>query len=65
MVDGGRPYVVPVNFSYQDSVFYIHGSKTGRKIALIKANPWVFIEIDLPGALIPDEAGRACDYGFG
>ena len=64
MIDGDKPYVVPLHYGYtlEDGklTFYMHGAKEGRKIDVLKANPTVFVEIDLDGGLIP--ADKACNY---
>lgn len=33
------PYSVPMNYTYHNNNFYFHGSKKGKKMDLIKANP--------------------------
>ncbi len=58
-----RPYVVPVNFGYQDGVIYIHSAAEGQKIDMIKKNPRVCFEVDSDHHLIP--AAKACDFGTG
>jgi nitroimidazol reductase NimA-like FMN-containing flavoprotein (pyridoxamine 5'-phosphate oxidase superfamily) len=47
MLDGDRPYVVPLNFGYADNALYFHGSPKSRKIALLRSNPNVCVEFDL------------------
>jgi len=43
-----EPYVVPVLFVYdpETEVIYVHSSKRGRKIKMMKANPKVCFEVD-------------------
>lgn len=43
--DSGKPYSVPVNFAMSGDVIYFHGSKTGRKMEIIKNNPQVSLSI--------------------
>ena len=38
LVDGDEPYIVPLNFGYENSTLYFHGASEGRKIDLIKDN---------------------------
>jgi len=38
MIDGDRPYLIPVNYGYIDNTIYIHCATEGKKIDLIKAN---------------------------
>ena len=30
--DAGHPYIVPVNFGYEDGVIFVHSAPEGRKI---------------------------------
>lgn len=65
MIDGDRPYVVPMNYGYEMDgtglTLYLHGAKVGRKLDVIRANPKVFIEIDTD--IVPFEGDHACKYG--
>ena len=38
LVDAGRPYVVPLNYAYEDGRIYFHSAPEGRKIAAMQAN---------------------------
>ncbi|MBU4440225.1 MAG: pyridoxamine 5'-phosphate oxidase family protein [Acetobacterium sp.] len=64
MVDGDKPYIVPMNFGYQISgsaiTIFLHCAKEGRKIELMKKNNQVCIELDQMKELITGETG--CDY---
>lgn len=61
MVDNGKPYIVPMNFGYDDGAIYLHSAKKGRKIDLIKANPTVCFEVD--ELLRLKKAKLACEWG--
>ena len=65
MVDGNRPYVVPMNYGYTlengKLTLYLHGAKEGRKLDILRENPNVFIEIDTD--IAPFEGHTACHYG--
>ena len=56
MIDGGAPYVVPMQYGYVFTdgalTLYLHGAKEGRKIDCIKKNPNVCIELETDIALI-------------
>nr|WP_197927122.1 pyridoxamine 5'-phosphate oxidase family protein [Treponema socranskii] len=56
MIDGGTPYVVPMQYGYVFTdgalTLYLHSAKEGRKIGCIKKNPNVFIELETDIALI-------------
>ncbi len=60
--DENRPYVVPLCFGYQDMALYFHGAREGKKIDLIRKNPYVCFEFDLNSGLV--EAEKACRWGM-
>jgi len=62
MADGNTPYIVPVNFAVADGVLYLHSAKTGRKIEILRKNPSVCFEMDVPGDLV--EGDKACQWGM-
>ena len=66
MIDGDRPYVVPMNYGYTlidgELTLYLHGARSGRKLDVLRANPKVFIEIDTD--LVSFEGEVACKYGM-
>lgn len=66
MIDGTRPYVVPMSFGYslRDGVLelYAHSALEGRKVDALRRNPEVCFEMDCGHRLI--EAEAACGYGF-
>ncbi len=66
MVDGDEPYVVPMNYGYTFEngklTIWLHGSKRGRKLDIMRKNPKVFFEMEC--ALVPFEGDIACKYGL-
>jgi len=62
MVDGKTPYIVPLNFGYRENTLYFHSASSGRKIDILKNNPEVCFEIDIPGKIINSE--KACNWGM-
>ena len=61
MVDGDKPYIVPMNFGYKNKTLFFHSAKQGQKIDLIKKNPNVCFEFD---QLIKfKKAKLACKWG--
>ena len=50
LVDNGVPYVVPLNFSFAENggqmSFFFHSALEGRKIDIMKRNPFVCFELD-------------------
>lgn len=69
--DGGRPYVVPLNFAYTNSTLYFHSAPAGKKLDIIRQNPEVCVEFDIPGGFRdnPDPCKAGFSYesviGFG
>lgn len=67
MSDDGKPYIVPMNFGYDyvggRLTLYFHCAKTGKKLDIIKENPYVCFEMDCSHSLI-DGGDTACKYGM-
>jgi len=61
MVDGDKPYVVPMNFGYSEECLFIHSASQGRKIEIMKNNPYVCFEVDQLIQL--NKAKLACEWG--
>ena len=62
MFDGEKPYIVPLNFGYKDNTIYFHSALAGKKIDILKKNPDVCFEIDIPGKTINSE--KACNWSM-
>ncbi len=62
MVDNNLPYIVPLNYGFQDNTLYFHSALKGRKIDLLEQQQTLCFEIDLAGG--PIAADRACDWGM-
>ena len=46
MIDGERPYVVPVNFAREGEELWFHAAKAGHKLDCLRAAPAVCVEVD-------------------
>jgi len=55
MVDGERPYVVPLCYGYQDGVLYAHSAREGRKLDLLRRNPDVCFDVVVDTELAPGQ----------
>lgn len=59
MVDSGIPYIVPLNFGYEviddTLIMYFHSALEGRKIDILKTNPFVCFEMDCSLKIIKHE----------
>lgn len=66
MTDGGRIYIVPMNYGYVYEEgklsLYFHGAKEGKKLRLLEADPAVGIEMDGEHELAA--GGTACQYSY-
>ncbi|MEW6553786.1 MAG: pyridoxamine 5'-phosphate oxidase family protein [Actinomycetota bacterium] len=60
MCDGGKPYVVPMNFGYRDGRVYLHAAREGRKLDILRENNHVCFEVDVDHEL--ETAGHSCGY---
>ena len=66
LVDGGEPYIVPLNFGWEDRdgrlVLYFHSAAEGRKIDLIPRQSLAAFEMDTSHRLSP--GGTACQFSY-
>ena len=62
MVDGRRPYVVPLCFGYENRTLYFHTGAKGKKIDVLRNNPNVCFEFDENCRVLEQPA--ACDWGM-
>ena len=64
LADNNRPYIVSLNYGFEEVsgnyIFYFHGASEGRKIDIIKRNPYGCLEIDIEVALVSGE--EACSF---
>ena len=62
MAEGDFPYIVPVNFAVSGGCLYFHSAASGKKVDVIRENPSICFEVDIPGDLISGET--ACSWGM-
>lgn len=63
MVDlAGKPYVVPMNFGYENNILYFHGYAEGKKIQILEKNPEVCIAFSTDEVLEWQNENVACSY---
>jgi len=55
-----QPYVVPLNFAYEDARIYAHCAESGMKIDYLRDNPRVCFEVD--EHIKTAAAAAPCDY---
>lgn len=60
----GNPYVIPMNFGYEDGVIYLHSGPEGSKIEMLKHNNNVCITFSLGHKLVCQHENVACSYSM-
>ncbi|MFV0467826.1 MAG: pyridoxamine 5'-phosphate oxidase family protein [Dysgonomonas sp.] len=58
----GQPYVVPMNFGYEDGVVYLHSAPEGESIRSLEMNPNVCITFCGETNLAYQDKEVACSY---
>ncbi len=58
--DAETPYIVLMSFGYKENAIYLHSSREGRKIDLLKRTPRVCFEADIETEVITAE--DPCKY---
>jgi len=64
MVDLNKPYAVPMNFGYSDGIVYFHGAPIGKKIEILKQNPYVCVSFYSDQSLHIRHENVACSYSM-
>jgi nitroimidazol reductase NimA-like FMN-containing flavoprotein (pyridoxamine 5'-phosphate oxidase superfamily) len=65
MVDpDGKPYLVPMNFGFEEDVVYLHSAKEGKKIDILKNNPEVCINFTTDHELRYQNEDVACSWSM-
>ena len=66
MIDGARPYVVPMNYGYALAdgrlTLYLHGAKEGRKLDVLQKNGRVAFVLETDVSLVSG-GDLPCKYG--
>jgi len=62
LCDRDQPYVVPVCFGYREGYLFFHSAPEGLKIEILRNNPRICFEMDIPGRL--NGSGYPCDRGI-
>ena len=65
MVDENNlPYVVPMNFGYQNGIIYFHSHYEGKKIDILEKKPTVAVSFSTDHKLYHQNKNVACSYGM-
>jgi nitroimidazol reductase NimA-like FMN-containing flavoprotein (pyridoxamine 5'-phosphate oxidase superfamily) len=62
MVDGDRPYLLPLTFAVDGDDLVLHSSRAGKKIEVLRRNPAVSFEVEEGVEVAPAET--ACDFNM-
>jgi len=62
LVDGDRPYIVPMNFVRDGETLLLHCAREGRKLEILAKNPNVCFEVEADVELV--KVGPVCDWGM-
>jgi nitroimidazol reductase NimA-like FMN-containing flavoprotein (pyridoxamine 5'-phosphate oxidase superfamily) len=57
-----KPYIVPMNFGFNDKYLFLHSATEGRKIDILNKNNSICFEMDIEKVLIKSET--ACNWGM-
>ena len=61
MIDGERPYMVPMLYGFDGDHLYLHSAREGRKVDVLTCNPEVCFECEVGVRLSPTE--NICRWG--
>lgn len=56
------PYVLPMNFGYEEGVVYLHSAREGRSISILEKNPHVCLTFCTDPQLMWQNEEVACSY---
>lgn len=71
LIDGDKPYIVPLNYGYTDNTIYFHSAPKGKKIELLKRNNKVCFEIEYAAEIVNSDVSckwstkYRCLIGYG
>jgi nitroimidazol reductase NimA-like FMN-containing flavoprotein (pyridoxamine 5'-phosphate oxidase superfamily) len=60
LIDGDRPYIVPVCFGYSDNALYVHSAPGGYKLDILGHQPQVCFEVEVDVQMVP--AAKPCAW---
>lgn len=60
--DKGIPYVLPMNYGYENEIIYLHSGPEGKAISILEKNPNVCITFCTQPKLIWQHPDVACSY---
>lgn len=64
MSDGGNPYVLPMNFAYENGNVYLHCDPHGTKLTVLRSNPSVCLNFNTGNELFYRHKEVGCSWGM-
>lgn len=65
MVDlEGKPYLIPMNFGFEDNVLYLHSAPEGKKLEILKKNPEVCVSFSTDHVVRYQNKTVGCSYSM-
>ena len=64
LCNDGIPYIVPMSFGYKNGAIYLHSSKKGKKIGILKTNTNVCFETETDYEMVPSDHPCAYDMKY-
>lgn len=55
MIDGARPYMIPMLYGFDGDHLFLHSARGGRKVDVLRENPEVCFECEVGVVLRPTE----------
>ncbi len=62
LCDENKPYIVPMNFGFNDNCIYLHSARKGRKIDLIMENNNICFEAEIKTEILRSD--NVCNWGM-
>lgn len=60
LLDGNRPYIVPLNFGYAENAIYFHCAREGKKLDLINLNNTVCFQTEIDVDVLNADIAHEC-----
>jgi nitroimidazol reductase NimA-like FMN-containing flavoprotein (pyridoxamine 5'-phosphate oxidase superfamily) len=60
--ENGVPYVIPMNFGYENNTIYLHSAQAGRSIRALEKNPNICITFCTNPKIVYQNIEVACSY---
>lgn len=62
LCNDNKPYIVPMNFGFEDNYIYLHSATEGQKIEILSENRNICFEVDIQNELVKSEI--TCNWGM-